>query len=65
MDYWDKCEQLSNEGEVGRAIVAIAEDIRGRKGIGDELEAIDDDTVAEMLDGWVDIVRRIASTGLM
>lgn len=53
MDYWNKLEQLQNGSSVEQAVAAIANDIQGRKGIGNELEAIDDETVVEMLDEWV------------
>lgn len=34
------------------AAKAIAKDIRGRKGIGNELEEIEEDIVKEMLEVW-------------
>lgn len=57
MDYYDKIESLRAGDAIDISIADIAEDIRGRRGIGHELEAIDDETVVEMLDEWVAIVR--------
>lgn len=42
---------------------AIADDIRDRRGIGDELENIDEDTKAEMLMEWVRLILRNWSVG--
>ena len=35
---------------------AIADDISGRSGIGDEFQNIDEDTKAEMLTEWVRLI---------
>lgn len=58
MDYWDKLEDLRRGDDAERAVAAIAEDLRGRKGIGNEMEAIDDQTVVEMLDEWAALIRQ-------
>lgn len=58
MDYWTKLEALQRGDAAEQAVARIAEDIRDRKGIGNELEAIDDEIVVEMLDQWVSIIRQ-------
>lgn len=40
-------------------VQAIENDISGRKGIGDELDAIDSGIREEMLTEWLEIVNRI------
>lgn len=62
MDYWEKLEALRKGDGIDRAVAAIAEDIRDRKGIGNELEAIDDDTVCDMLDTWRTLLLASLST---
>ena len=57
-DYWTEIERMRKGSVSDRAAAAIAEDIRGRKGIGNELEQIDDETVADMLATWSVLIRR-------
>ncbi len=39
-----------------KAAEKIASDISGRRGIGDELDSVDDEIREEMLDEWTDII---------
>jgi hypothetical protein len=57
MDYWEKLAELQAGDSIERTIAGIAEDIRDRRGIGNELEQIDDQTVVGMLESWVAIAR--------
>ena len=57
-DYWTRLEELQVGDAAEKAVARIAEDIRDRRGIGNELEAIDDETVVDMLNTWVAIIRQ-------
>jgi hypothetical protein len=36
----------------------IFSDIAGRRGVGDEIDQVDDDVKAEMLETWAEIIRK-------
>jgi hypothetical protein len=45
--------------QIARSIVNdIAEDIRDRKGLGNEFEEIDEDIRLDMINSWLDITER-------
>ena len=48
-------EELATTQE-GIAVLAIIEDLEGRKGLGDEWDQIDDETKREIFETWVHIL---------
>lgn len=57
MDIYDKLEEYRKHGNAAqRAAAKIYSDISGRRGIGHELDSIDDDIQIEMLEEWVQCI---------
>ena len=59
MNGYERIKQLkSDHGSVSRVVVAIFNDFTDRRGLRQEFDQIDDETQVEIINAWIELVRK-------